>query len=330
MTTFAHRRNPAYHKEPRRYIELESSAISERDREDLKKIQIAYRELLHDRLIEDITRNVALDLPIYRIDTLDHVKKDAKNKTLYLPNPCSWTDPWENFILRNDAFLHDGRPVNLSSLRDAFFAQCWSISPDCEGMWSTRHVAQENMCKIQKNGNEGASPRLVKITSTVRKLMREVYKFEDEEGHENFCIGAVQYKHKAEIEKIHALSFKDPDPGKIKDEIFASLLLKRTSFSYEKEVRLICYAQPGGERSDGGLLLHGVDIHNYLESLEIDPWCSVEEFARLKEQLKEYGFYCVERSSLLDPSDANTILLGEDCTIETPMGPILPPCIKRR
>lgn len=329
MTTFAHRRNPAYYKEPRRYIELESSAISERDREDLKKIQIAYRELLHDRLIEDVAKNVPLDLPIYRIDKLEHFLKAAKGKTLYLSNPCSWKDPWENFILRNDAFLHDGRTVDFSSLRDSFFAQCWSTPPDCEGLWSTRYFAATNDRKARKNKTKTNNVRLVKITSTVRKLMREVYKFNDETGHEKFCIGAVQYKDADAIRTIHSQSFKDPNPERIKNDIMDSLLIKRTSFCYEKEVRLICHTQSSGKKVRDHIVLRGVNMHNYLERLEIDPWCSVEEFSKLKKLLEKYGFYYVERSSLLDSSDENTILFGDDCAIGTPAGPILPPCLKR-
>ena len=328
-----HRHNHKYCKDPRAAVSIPNGVLARDIEETLNKIQQSYLELLHDRLIEDITDGISLDTPIYRIDSLDHFKDALRTNKLYLANPCIWDDPWESFILRERAWLQDGSQVDISAMKNSFFAQCWSRNPECEGIWKSRYYAPSNVLSTNKSDklhtNRESRGRLVKIKSTVRLLMREVYKIDDMDGHAGFRIGAVRYKNVHDINLMHENSFKDPSITSQTKDIIASLLTKRIGYEYEGEVRLICFDNFAKKSNSGKvrdhIILPNINFRRFASEIEIDPWCSYEEFNRIKAELeKKYKIFCVEQSSLLRGTLTPTILFGKDCLVVTPTRIIAP------
>jgi len=297
----------------------------------LDQMQQSYQELLHDRLIEEIVDDVSLDTPIYRIDTLEHFEDALQTKELFLANPCCWDDAWEDYILRGHAFLRDGTKIDISAMKDSFFAQCWSLTPNCEGLWKVRYFDPKNMGSAEGGSEDSIHNRgrLVRIQTTIRSLMREVYKVSNEKGHAQFRVGLVRYEKMETIRDMHAKSFKDPSLTSQIEDVIRSLLTKRLDFEYEKELRLI-YREEFMEKGAvpvvrKGVRLHDIDFHHYLKGIEIDPWCQNAEFEKIRHKLEEqYGIYCVSKSRLFDDEHIPTIVFGDDCLILTPTR-IIPP-----
>lgn len=322
-----HRHNHKYCKDPRTVVKLQPGLLTKEEEKTLSDIQETYLELLHDRLIEDITDGITLDTPIYRIDTLEHFKEALRKRELYLANPCKWDDPWESFVLRGKAFLQDGTRIDISAMQDSYFAQCWSLVPESEGIWKSRCFGAWD--SSGKRNENKAINRLVKIKTTVRILMREVYKIDDLCGHAKFCIGAVRYRTAHDINIMHESSFKDPSLSSQERDIINSLLTKRIGYEYEGEVRLICHENFEGKVSDGNIrdhiVLPNVDPRRFASEIVIDPWCPYDEFNRIKTELEnEYKIYCIEKSPLLVESITPTIMFGKDCLVVTPTRIIAP------
>lgn len=319
-----HRSGHHYRNDPRKAVQIEPGLLLKDSWDDLSKMQESYLELLHDRLIEDVTRGISLDTPIYRIDTLEHFRESLQKSELYLSSPCKWDDPWESFILRAKACLPDRTPVDMSAMRDSFYAQCWSRVAECEGIWKARYYHPSNI-QNQSSDSSGihfVGKRLVKIKTTVRRLMREVYKVDDVTGHKKICIGTVQYKRPNEIKEMHDRSFKDPSVSTQEEEILDSLLTKRLGYEYEQEVRLI-YHEPFWDKVNSRtyrdhIVVSNIDPRFFVEEIEIDPWCSYDECAHVKTELDALMGDVVSRvkkSSLLSDYDEPTIMFGNDCFI---------------
>lgn len=321
-----------YSNDPRVPIKLAPGSLQQHDQSSFERMQESYFELLHDRLIEEVTEGISLDTTICRIDTLDRFIVSVTNKELFLSSPSRWEDPWENFVLRADAYLQDGTKIDISAIRDSFFAQCWTSAPECEGLWTTRYYSPNNLRKETRNNGviELIPRRLVKIKTTVRALMREVYKLQDPCGHERFRIGAVCYRSKDCIESMHQAAFKDPSIEKQTEEIIQSLLTKRIGFEYEKEIRLV-YHEPWINRDPSDPIrsfinLEDIDFHNFLQGIEIDPWCSDDDFNAIKEVLEsDCGLHSIEQSSLRKESSFPTVIFGQDCIVYGPNHAILSP-----
>lgn len=319
-----HRTGHHYRNDPRKAIQIEPGLLTKAQVEMLRNIQESYLELLHDRLIEDVTRGISLDTPIYRIDTLEHFRESLYRNELYLSNPCKWDDPWESFILRGKACLPDLTPVDISAMRDSFYAQCWSRVSECEGIWKARYYHPSNVRykSSYPRGVHFVGNRLVKIKTTVCRLMREIYKVDDTSGHKKFCIGAVKYEQPETIKAIHERSFKDPSVSKQKDEIIHSLLTKRLGYAYEQEVRLI-YQEAFEDKVNlkafrDHIVLSDIDPRQFVDEIEIDPWCPHDESVRVTTELNELMGDVVSRvkqSSLLTDYDEPTIMFGDDCYI---------------
>ena len=222
--------------------------------------------------------------------------------------------------------MPDGTKVDISALRDSFFAQCWSLSPECEGLWKVRYFDPENRM-IDDNGKE-TWHRFVKIKTTVRALMREVYKFENEKGHEHFTFGLVHYESSETIQSMNANSLKAPSPWLWRNDVIRSLLTKRMGFEYEKEVRLIYSDDFTGKGAVNeirkGLPISNVDYRHFLKEVEIDPWCSDADFLVIKRELNRCRVQDVIQSSLRKKFDVATVLYGNDCAILTPNRIIMP------
>ncbi len=328
-----HRHNHKYRNDPREVVRIPTGVLPVDVEDALNKIQQSYLELLHDRLIEDVADGISLDAPIYRIDTLEHFKNALLTNKLYLANPCNWDDPWESFILRERAWLQDGSQVDISAMKDSFFAQCWSRIPECEGIWKSLYYAPSNVMSTSASGkshtHSESRGRLVKIKSTVRLLMREVYKIDDIDRYAGLRIGAVRYKNVHDINLMHENSFKDPSITSQTRDIIASLFTKRVGYEYESEVRLICFDDFSKKSNNVEVRDHielpNIDFRRFASEIEIDPWCSYEEFNRIKEELEnKYKIFCIEQSFLLRGALTPTLLFGKDCLVVTPTRIVAP------
>lgn len=238
--------------------------------------------------------NLSLDDTIYRIFSLDKFKKTIKNNKLCLVRPHKWEDPFENFLLNSEGRLDDGTPVGFDNIRSNYYGQCWTLKKECDGLWRNY------------KGNE---PAAIKVKTTVGKLMGQFYDLTNKFHEMSYFIGRVDYVSDTEIEnffknEIDIMNFQSGV------EFVQTLLIKRLSFAYEEEVRII-FSKPSTNEIDlskiynpwdnSDLFFANIDPNSLFEEIEIDPWLTKEEFEMLKQEIIDLGFTGhITRSSLYD------------------------------
>lgn len=238
--------------------------------------------------------NLALDETIYRIFSLDKFKRTLKDKKLCLVRPHKWEDPFENFLLNSTGQLDDGTLVGFDTIRSNYYGQCWTLKKECDGLW---------------RNYKGDEPSAIKVKTTVGKLMNQFYDLSNKFHQLSYFIGKVDYVTDTEIEnyfknEIDIMNFQSGV------EFAQSLLIKRLSFSYEEEVRII-FSKPSTDEIDlntvtnpwdnSDLFFVNIDPNALFEEIEIDPWLTKEDYDKLKQEIVNLGYTGhITRSSLYD------------------------------
>jgi hypothetical protein len=228
--------------------------------------------------------NLALEENIYRIFSIDKFKKTLESKKLCLVRPHKWQDPFENFLLNSVGKLDDGTEVSFETIRNNYFGQCWTLKKECDGLW---------------RNYKGSEPSAIKVKSSVEKLMNQFYNIDNKFHMLSYFIGKVDYVTDTEIEnyfknEIDIINFQSGV------EFAQTLLIKRLSFSYEEEVRII-YSKSSQDKHDSDLYFVDIDPNTLFEEIEIDPWLTKTEFEKLKQELIDLGYKGnITRSSLYD------------------------------
>lgn len=236
-----------------------------------------------NEFIDANTINLSLDDTIYRIFSLDKFKKTLDKNKLCLVRPHKWEDPFENFLLNSEGRLDDGTPVGFENIRNNYYGQCWTLKKECDGLW---------------RNYKGDEPAAIKVKTTVGKLMEQFYDLTNKFHELSYFIGKVDYVSDTEIEnffksEIDIMNFQSGV------EFAQTLLIKRLSFAYEEEVRII-FCKPSTNEIDlskirnpwnnSDLFFVNIDPNSLFEEIEIDPWLTKEEFEKLKQEIIDLGF----------------------------------------
>ena len=225
---------------------------------------------------------------LYRIELLDRFFQLLDNKELVFVKPSCWTDPMENIIF--NARILKGDTEYVHPAKDKIYAQCWSYDDDSYALWQI-YTTKPNDSGITKR-HAG-----IRITTHLDKL---AHLADMNQG--IFHYGLVKYLPKKDLEKLP----NDPDftaclaSEELHDDHFRSLLIKRKSYKYEREVRLMYHPK---ENNSDRIYRLKIEPHKFITSLRLDPSLTKQEAARLKEQLiYQYGF----KSSQVTQSTLNT------------------------
>lgn len=234
---------------------------------------------------EDYLDNNAINLDlsedIYRIFNFEYFISDLKKNILTLVRPSKWDDPFENFLLNAEGVLEDGRSVSFENIRNSYYAQCWSLNEECDGLW---------------RNYKGQKEFAIKIKTTTKKLFNELYDFNDKFHTLNYFIGEVEYVSDKDIVDFfeNKVDFFNYQSGV---ELPQTMLIKRKSFSYEKEIRII--AKNSTTSSDR--LSIQTTFNNWIDEIIFDPWVSIDLFEIKKQELIDAGYTGkISRSNLYD------------------------------
>lgn len=230
--------------------------------------------------------NLKLNQKIYRIFNYDYFLNDLQNSHLTLVKPNSWQDPFENFIMNSTGILEDGREVSFEPIREHYFAQCWSLNKECDGLW-----------RNYKGQNEFA----IKVKTNIEKLFASIYDINYQYHYLSYFIGKVEYFTDEKLKKYIETKFNvlGANSG---IEFAETLLIKRKSFNYEKEIRLIIR----DENSNNNLLQVSCDLNSFIEEIIFDPWVKEDIFKQKSEELKKNGYLGkISRSKLYDKMNIN-------------------------
>jgi len=216
----------------------------------------------------------------YRIELLDRFYRMLDNKELVFVNPDKWEDPLENIVF-NAKVIKNGKLFS-NPAKKKIFAQCWSYEGDSYGIWKI-YTTKENDNGVVKR-HMG-----IRIATKLERL-----KLLSEWNNGDFYYGIVKYLWKYQLDKlpknkkyINGLRITTPNSKHIE-----TLLIKRKSYSYEKEVRLFTIPENTLiDKKDKQLCRLFFKPLEFITSIRFDPGMEYKEFKEHKKLLvNKYGF----------------------------------------
>jgi hypothetical protein len=233
------------------------------------------------------------DRYVYRITTVDRVKELFASKRNTLVKPRLWGDPYENFILSSKVRLKSGEVVEYN-FHETMYGQCWTFHSASDAMW--------RIYSEKKNG--------VRLRSTIASLARGLAIAHPHLADAQCRVGRVQYLSAKKMKRVANNTFDDYGIGV--NELFGSLLVKRTAFSHERELRVL-YCELNDSSLGNSLYPYEVDPHAMIDQMVLDPRLAREEADSMKEELRRStGFngpilrsllYAPPQEGIVDVSD---------------------------
>jgi len=232
-----------------------------------------------------------LDAKIYRIIKVKHLVSLYQSERNALVSPRMWDDPFEKRVI-------DARLMNLDRdfehavpWRDSLFGQCWSFHSQSEALWRI----------YSPHGKK------VRIRTTPRKLLTQLQMQVGDSAEYCAFLGMVSYLGRTRVVDKVSSTFSSKSV-KLGARICADLLLlKRTAFSYEREVRLLYFVdhpEPGQE-----LFQYQVDPDAMVESILLDPRMSPDLVKQTIKSIREKTSYSgtIDKSDLYEAAPALVI-----------------------
>jgi hypothetical protein len=226
-----------------------------------------------------------LDAYVYRIMKQEYAYSLFSDSQNVLVQPKRWKDKFENFQLQLGGVL-DGEKFEYG-FKDDFCGQCWTSDYLSEAMWG-----------IYANDPK---QRYLRVRSTPRKLLESLAAAHPEMPQETCFVGKVDYKNTSEIEKF----IKNGSSLELSSSKFAqSLLIKRSAFEHESEVRLLFFGD-SKKFDTNGLYRYKIDPHNLITQIMADPNRGRSDWAKDKAEIaSKTGFKGeIKRSKIYDPPD---------------------------
>ena len=240
--------------------------------------------------IGELNKQLQLRPYLHRIELLDRFFQILDNKEIVMVQPKCWTDPMENIIF-NARIIKNGVPFEHPA-KDKIYGQCWSYDEDSYALWQIYTT---------KANNDGITMRHagVRITTHLDRLEQLSNK-----NIGDFYYGVVNYLTQKDLLQLpkNKEYIKCLQSDEINDEHVQSLLLKRKSYKYENEVRLLSIPDKSLiDANNERMCRIKLEPLEFISSVRLDPSLTSTEFKDLKEKLvDQYGFKptAVTQSSL--------------------------------
>jgi len=222
---------------------------------------------------ENIRGIPKLDVPIYRIFTVNRLREIFAKRVLTLVKPERWEDPFENFLLGSIVRFADGEQATMEAIQRKLYGQCWTLLRESDALWQ--------IYSPKKNG--------IRVRTTVQKLWNAFYDPKQPFSELNYWMGRMQYWSERKIRQLmssdyaSSIAFDSTGWGHA-----FSLLIKRNPFRHEKEVRLI-YSDTA-EKVKGGLFRVSIDPLAVFDELVFDPRMQADRIAKLGKEFQRRGF----------------------------------------
>lgn len=217
---------------------------------------------------------------VHRIELLDRFFQILDAKEIVLVKPSCWSDPMENMIY-NATIIKNGQPFEHPA-KKSIYGQCWSYEGDSYALWQIYTTKPNDSGVVARHMG-------IRMTTNLKKL-RQI----SELNKGSFHYGLVDYKWKKELSKLpkDKKFIKGLKLLELNHHHLKTLLVKRKSYSYENELRLL--AIPNSKHVDKKkdiLCRLKIEPLNFFSSLRLDPALKFSDFKKIKEKLVEkYGF----------------------------------------
>jgi hypothetical protein len=181
------------------------------------------------------------DAAIYRIYPLWFFEEALRLRQLVLVSPDAWEDPYEILTSRIMICYERSAPGQqhaLGPLLRPAYAQCWSSTQESDTLLRaySRIVKDPRVGRNTCPRDEG-----VRVRSTPRKLLEALLAWSPSPAAKSCFIGQVRYGNSDDIQQALTNVLNDHDTDALSDgQLRADLvLLKRSAFQHESEIRLI-------------------------------------------------------------------------------------------
>lgn len=229
------------------------------------------------------------DMPVYRVYPLWFFQEALRLKQLALVQPSSWPDPYEQLPWRCKIVQTkpEVRQAMLAPYLWPVYAQCWSATEESETLLRaySRVVKHPHLSRNQFSGEEG-----VTVRSTPRKLLESLQTWAPL-GHKDCCsVGRVEYFDDEGVrERIGSvLSQQLPDRRISVRQMAEFMLLKRSTFEHENEVRLI-YVETR-EMSPPDRITCEIEPNEIFDAVKFDPRLASFEIREREESARKLGY----------------------------------------
>ena len=203
---------------------------------------------------------------IFRIELLDRFFNMLDNKELVFVRPSCWSDPLENIIF-NATLLKGGKPFDHPAKKN-IYGQCWSYDNDSYALWQIYTTKADDL------GNTRRHPG-IQITTHLDRLA-QISKL----NAGSFHYGVVDYLYKKDLDQLpHNKNFiKGLKLLKLNESHLKTLLVKRMSYAYETELRLLAVPEPPHIDPKQDFLCHlKIEPTDFISSLRLDPTLKAAE-----------------------------------------------------
>lgn len=230
--------------------------------------------------------NVAPETPVYRVYPIDRLVELFKDRKNTLVKPALWDDPFENLVFQQTALLRNGQRVCFSNVRERYYGQCWTLNTEeTDALW-----------RIYSPDKKG-----VRVKTTFQKLWDSYYNPNYLWAMIAFYIGKIQYETVAEIKAFLEnpdnleMIFDTSGAGSVQ-----TLLIKRTEFKHENEIRLVYAANTETDDLTKKIYQYEIDPNDLIDELLFDPrFEEVDNFVNREAQMRAFGFTkTIDKSSL--------------------------------
>lgn len=200
---------------------------------------------------------------------MDH--KKLEEKKLRFSNPENWKDPYEKLFL-DSKYLFSGSEEDEYRLKNRVFCICLTPVNSSEAAWKVYGYA-------------------TKFSIDTTKLVQVL---EEHTKEYDIYIGKVNYKSASSLKRdsVMKLTGLSKEGFISSDEAWVRLLLlKRTAFKYEEEIRIILVSKEKEPTlKDGVVLDSSIFLKDLFFHVEISPLLSVPASKKVRKKLKNLCF----------------------------------------
>ena len=165
------------------------------------------------------------DIYLYKILPYKYLLDWIYKSTMQFNQVSSWDDVYELFLFKQNYIDKNSTPINFKAASMAIYGQSWSLLRDSEALW--RIYSPDKLS--------------VRIKTTYEKLKEVLENGNTISQHIKPYLGKVEYLKKNLImDRLENIYLKNIFT---EQNIVDSLFVKRDSFMYEKEVRVILWQE---------------------------------------------------------------------------------------
>jgi hypothetical protein len=217
-------------------------------------------------------------------------------RRLVLVPPSYWEDPLEDIPGSIMMQGPNNRQKHLAEYLHSAFCQCWSFESESDSL--LRAYSRVTIDKLHSRNTE---PRYegVQVRTTPRKLATALLQWSKGIDWGNFYLGRVDYFDRDKATQIiqNVLARVGPYEMAHGDNRAESLLLKRSAFAHEDEVRLI-WINADRRKMDEPLSIN-VEPNDFIDEVRFDPRLISFEREERKDRAKALGYRGAFSDSLL-------------------------------